>query len=228
MSKKNPLMKQKLAVGAGVALIAVILVYVLTLVLKDTPLGEYVEGEHYQLIENPRHMRGDKIQVAEVFSYACSHCYNLEPDLIDWGEDHEETVDYIRIPAISNSAWRTLARSYYSMRQLGILEENHLKTFRAIHDRKTNLSTPERFAEFIDGKGTSSGEFLKTYHSREVTRLMKDADALQRRYKVSSTPTLIVMGKYLVKTSQQVGRSRILDVVDYLVDKELAARQQTE
>ena len=224
MSKKKPLMKQKLAVGIGVSLIAVVLIYVLTLIIKDTPLGEYVEGEHYQLIENPRRMRGEKIQVAEVFSYACVHCYNLETDLMEWAEDNQQQVEFIRIPAVSNSSWRVLARSYYSMEILGILEKNHLKTFSAIHDKKANLSTPERFADFIDGRGTSKEEFLETYASEEVTRLMKNADSLQRRFKVATTPSLVIKGMYLVTTSQQVGRSRILDVVEHLVEKELAAK----
>ncbi len=222
-SRNKSLTRQKIALGAGAAIIAGLAIYFSTLVITTIPMGEYVAGVHYEEVENPRRLRGDKIEVMEVFSYGCIHCYRMEPDLADWVEDNKDKTTFVRVPAISNDSWQILARAYYTTVVLGITEKNHLNVFHAVHDTHMNLNSVEKLAAYFDGKGTTAEEFTKTYKSAEVTKLLAAADGIQRRYRVSSVPTLIINGKYRVKTSQQVGRSRILDVVDYLVDKEIAA-----
>lgn len=227
-SRNKSLEHQKIAIGIGAVIVAGLTIYFSTLVVTDIPMGEYEVGVHYEKLENPRRLRGDKIEVMEVFSYACVHCYGLEPDLADWVEDNRDKTTFIRVPAISNDSWRILARGYYATEVLGITEDYHLGLFHAYHDKRIKLNSVAKLANYFDGKGTTAEEFTKTMKSPEVTRLMAEADRIQRRYRVASVPTLIVNGKYRVKTTQQVGRSRILDVVDYLVEKELAEKQQVQ
>lgn len=227
-SRNKSLTHQKIAIGIGAAIIAGLVIYFSTLVVSDIPMGDYVAGVHYEELENPRRLRGDKIEIMEVFSYACVHCYNLEPDLADWVVDNRDKTTFIRVPAISNDSWRILARGYYATEVLGITEDYHLGMFHAFHDKRINFNSVAKLANYFDGKGTTAEEFTKTMKSPEVTKLMTEADSIQRRYRVASVPTIIVNGKYRVKTTQQVGRSRILDVVDYLVEKELAGKQQVQ
>lgn len=52
---------------------------------------------------------------------------------------------------ITSEQWRILGRAYYTMEELGILEQNHYKLFQAIHDAGTDLSTVDRLARWIDG-----------------------------------------------------------------------------
>lgn len=227
MAKKSSkfLLQQKIVIGVIAAVAAGVLIYLSTLVLTDIPLGEYEEGVHYQLLEKPRRMRGDKIEVTEFFSYGCIHCYNLESDLEPWIERNREQINFVRSPAFTNSGWRTFARSYFTTEHLGITEDVHLAFFHEIHDKGRNLNSIQRLADFFDGKGTSKEAYTKAYSSSDVARRLAAADQLQRRYKVANVPTLIVHGKYIVKTTRQVGRSRLLDVVDFLVEKELADKK---
>jgi len=215
---------QKIVLGIGAALVAIVAIYLSTLVVSDIPMGDYEAGVHYQQIEKPRRISGNKIEVLEVFSYSCIHCFRLDPDLAKWVEQNSERINFIRIPAISNEAWRVQARAYYATEVLGITEVVHLEFFHAIHDKKINLNSIDRIANFMDGRGTTAEQFTKTYHSVNVTNKVTEADRLQRRYQVAAVPAMIVNGKYRVNTSQQVGRSRILDVVEHLVDKELAEK----
>ena len=210
--------------GVGVALVVIVAIYLSTLVVSDIPMGDYEAGVHYQQIEKPRRVSGEKIEVVEVFSYSCIHCFRLDPDLAKWVEKNSDRIDFFRIPAISNEAWRVQARAYYATQVLGITEAVHLDFFHAIHDKKANLNSVDRIASFMDGRGTTAEEFKKAYHSVKVTNKLTEADRLQRRYQVAAVPAMVVNGKYRVSTSQQVGRSRILDVVEHLVDKELAER----
>lgn len=224
--RNKSLERQKMAIGAGAVIIIGLAIYLSTLVVSDIPMGTYEAGVHYENLENPRRLRGDKIEVMEVFSYACVHCYGLEPDLATWVEDNQDKATFVRVPAISNDSWRILARGYYATELLGITEDQHLGVFHAFHDKRVNFSSVEKMARYFDGKGTTAEEFTETMKSPEVTRKLAEADSIQRRYRIASVPTIIVNGKYRVKTSQQVGRARILDVVDFLVEKELAEKQQ--
>ena len=115
-------MQQKIAVSVVVAIVIALIGYFSTLVVKDTPfLGEFVEGEHYTLVESPRRIRGDKIEVMEFFSYGCIHCYNFDPGLTDWAESNSDRINFVRKPAISNDYWRILGRNFYTMDKLGKL-----------------------------------------------------------------------------------------------------------
>ena len=223
---KNFLVQQKIAVGTVIVIFVGILGYFSTLVVKEVPLlGGFVEGEHYTLLENPRRVRSDKIEVMEFFSYGCIHCYNFDPELSDWVESKGDEVNFIRTPAISSDLWRLLGRNYYTMEKLGIIEKYHMPFFREIHDVKRNFSSVKRLSDYYDGKGTTGEEYEKVFNSPEVSRKMAVADQMGRRLLVVSVPTIIVHGKYMVNITRNVGVSRMLEVMDYLVDKELAEKQ---
>lgn len=225
---KNFLVQQKIAVGIVIIIIVGVIGYFSTLVVTEAPfLGDFVEGEHYTLLEKPRRVRTDKIEVMEFFSYGCIHCYNFDPELSDWVESNSDKINFIRTPAISNDSWRLLGKNYYTMEKLGIVDKYHMPFFREVHDVKRNFSSPKRLFDYFDGKGTTAEEYAKVFNSPEVSRKMAVADQMGRRLLVSSVPTIIVHGKYVVRITRSVGVSRMLEVMDFLVDKELAEKQAT-
>ncbi|MFP6806502.1 MAG: thiol:disulfide interchange protein DsbA/DsbL [Pseudomonadales bacterium] len=227
MSKeKSFLAKQKIALGLVSLIVIGIVIYFSTIVVKDAPIiAGFVEGEHYKLLENPRRVRGDKIEVMEFFSYGCIHCYNLDPELNAWAEASADKVKFVRTPAISSDYWRMLGRNYYTMQKLGMTEESHLLFFRQVHDVKRNFSSIKRLAAYFDGKGTTAEEYTKAFNSPEVARKIATADQLSRRMLIANVPTMIVNGKYMVQLTRTVGVSRMLEVLDFLVDKELADKE---
>lgn len=220
---KSFLGQQKIAVGV-VAVVALLIVgYFSTLVLQDNPmLGDFIEGEHYDLIENPRRVRGDQIEIMEFFSYACVHCYNFDPTLEDWVESKGDEIKFVRTPAVANELWRILGRNYYTMEKLGILEEYHLAFFREVHEVRRNFSTPERLADYFESQGVSRADYEEAFNSSEVMRKVIDADKMARRLQVAAVPTIVVHGKYVVKVTRAVGISRMLEVMDHLIEKETA------
>jgi len=228
MAKKQQraLMIQKLAVGAAVVAIVGLLGFLYTLVLTEAPLGEFVEGEHYITIENPRRVRGDKVEVMEFFSYGCIHCFNFDPKLNDWVAENRDRVEFVRTPAISSNFWRLLARTYYAMDELGVLEENHSRLFNDLHNARRDLDSLDKMAAWIDGHGTTAAAFKSMAASPAVEQRLELADRLARRLEVTSVPTIVVNGKYLVRITSEVGPTRMLDVMEHLVDKEMAPPAQ--
>lgn len=219
------LMHQKIALAIGLTLIFALTIWMLSILVIEAPKGEYQEGVHYKLLENPRRIRGDKVEIMEFFSFGCIHCYNFEPEISEWIKSREDTIRFVRAPFNSSELWRVLARTYYSMEELGILEKNHYPFFVEIHGRGRNMSDPERIAKWIDGKNTSAEAFSKMYDSTIVTNRMRQGDRLQRRFRIDSVPTLVVNGKYIVSNA---GFSRMLEVADYLVEKELKEKELKE
>ena len=217
------LQKQKIAVGISAAVIILILTYLSTLLIEETPfIDGFKEGQHYFLLENPRRIRGDKVEVMEFFSYGCIHCYNLDDDLLDWVDTKKDSINFVRTPAIANEQWRTFGRAYYAMQAEELLVANHKKVFREIHEVRRNLNSAEGFAQLLipETLPKKRASFIKTFNSLPVTQKIERADQLSRRFKIATVPNLVVNGKYLVRATSSVGLSRMLDVVDHLIELE--------
>ena len=101
-------------------------------------VARFVEGEHYELIEPSVAVRdADKVEVVEMFSYACIHCYNFDTYVQAWKSKQADDVDFRAVPAIFNPDWEALAVAFYTAEALGVSDEVHERMFRAsISNRK--------------------------------------------------------------------------------------------
>ena len=95
-----------------------------------------------------------------------------------------------------------------------------------MHEVKRNFTSLNRLGDYFDGKGTSADEYKKVFSSPDISRKLATADQLARRLKVSSVPTIIVHGKYMIRPTRNVGISRMLQVMDFLVQREWEERPQ--
>lgn len=216
------LIRQKVAVGAIGVIVLVVLGYLVSVVIRDSaPLGNFVAGEHYTVLDEPRRVRGDKIEVIEFFSYACVHCFNLDPDLSDWVESHQGTVNFQRRPVVASDQWRRLAGHYFTMESLNQLEPLHYQFFVAIHNRGLDVSSIDTLAEWATDNDVDG--YREAFSSADVQRRVEASDRLARSLQIASVPTLLVNGKYVVSAGRAVGPSRMLDVVDHLIELESAS-----
>ena len=193
---------------------------------KDAPLGEFIEGEHYLVLENPRRIRTEEIEIMEFFSYACVHCFNFDPDLERWVESKGTSVNFIQMPAVANEYWRLLGRHYFTLQHLDMLDQAHTPFFTAIHDGRLTFSAPDRLAEFTSNSEVSAEDYLTAFNSAQVSAEMTKADQMARRLQVAAVPTIIVQGKYVVRTTREIGPKRMLDVMDHLIS--LLATEQDQ
>ncbi len=155
------------------------------------------------------------ISVTEFFSYGCSACATLEPKLEDWVAALPDDVEFSRVPFVGNPGWSVFARGYFAMRDLGLLKTHHSDLFSAISVRGRNLSTAERFADFVAADDGES--FLRSFNGVRVDRAMQRADELSRTLGIVSVPTLVVDNRYVV-----IGQGASIDalrVAEMLIDK---------
>ena len=183
-------------------------------------------GEEYRATAQalPTEQSG-KIEVLELFWYGCPHCYHMEPQLAAWVKNLPKDVYFKRVPGLPQPAWAPMAKAYYAMESLGVLEKLHSKLFEAIHKQRT--LRPDDEAATIDWITKQGGLDRKkveaAFNSFSMnTKLMKAAQIF-RASGATGVPALIIDGKYLTSSTMAGGNLQALQVADYLVEK---ARQE--
>ena len=190
---------------------------------------KYEAGKDYLLVETQvdaeteesSETKEDTVEVIEFFAYNCIHCYRLEPYIKNWLKKKGDDVTFKREHLIYEASWVPLARAYYVAEELKVLPKVHDRMFQYIHDRNISLSRDELLKRFFKGAAdVDEATFEEKYWSTETKEKIKSAVRKASDWRVSSTPTLIVGGKYLVNTRTANGNpKRIFRIIDFLVEQ---------
>ncbi len=182
-------------------------------------------GTHYEVLPIPV-QTGDpeSVEVVELFSYACIHCFTFDPDLNKWQSAAPADVKFLRIPAVFNADWQLMAQAYFTAEVLDVVEKVHEPLFNAIHVESRDLRDPVVMAEIFEKHAAvKPAEFNDIYNSFSVRNRVNQAVAKGRAYRITGVPTLIVNGKYRVDGQLAGNNTRMLQVVDFLIAKERAS-----
>lgn len=162
-----------------------------------------------------------QVNVQEFFSYACPACYFVEPTVVEWKAAQKDKVSYHKVPVVFRKSWEPLARAYYTALALDIEDKITPALFEAIIKQEQNLSTTASMRKFFSQHGVNSKDFELAYEdSPTISAQVRQSVNTMERYKIFSTPTFIVAGKY--KTDIQMAkadRKRLMAILDFLVEK---------
>ncbi len=203
--------------------------------------ADFVEGTQYTRLATPVPTSApDKIEVMEFFSYACPHCFHLEPELNNWLKTKPDDVVFVRLPVVFRPEWEPLAKAYYTAEILGVLDKTHEALFEAIHVKDQKFADEAAMQAFFVSQGVSADDFRKTSNSFAVAVKVNSAKLMPQRYAITGVPTFIVNGKF--STSATLAGSnekepgvngkeirikelneKTLKVVDYLIEQEREA-----
>ncbi|EAR22928.1 thiol:disulfide interchange protein DsbA/DsbL [Nitrococcus mobilis] len=183
---------------------------------------DYQAGKQYHRVEPPQPTATeDRIELVEFFSYGCSHCFEFAPKLHSWLEQAGKGVELVRVPVtFGRSSWALLAKAYYAEKALNVVDQIHEPLFEAIHVDGRRFADEQALAEFFAQHGVDRQAVLDAFDSFAVDVDLRRAERMVRAYKVRATPSLAVAGKYLVDPGETGGQQGMLDVVDFLIDKE--------
>jgi len=196
-------------------------------VAQAPPEPKYKEGVHYTAIKNASLVNGGQVEVIEAFSYLCPHCGAFEPFISSWEQRKPKNVLFRRIPVVfGRESWELYARAYVTAEMMGISDAAHGALMNKLWKERDVPRSMAELAKFYAGFGADPQTFLATSKSFAVdARVRKDQRDVQT-YGVQGTPSIIVDGKYLVAGNPAIANYDVmLDVVDFLVAKELAARK---
>ncbi len=184
--------------------------------------AEPQQGVQYKVLQpaQPTNVAPGKVEVVEVFWYACGHCYLLEPKLEAWDrKGRPADAQLVRVPATWNNTLKTHARVFYTMELLG-RPDLHAEIWREINVKHNRLDTPAAIETFFTSHGVSKTDFQKAFAGFAVDTKVMKAEDLNRRYKITGTPTVVVNGKYVTDVSMAGGENELFQVVNALVAKE--------
>ena len=211
MNKKLTVLARSL-LAAGLLLVAA----------RGASSAEPVEGKEYKLLKpaQPSEAAPGKVGVTEVFWYACGHCYLLEPKLEAWNQKGRAPyVQLIRLPATWNPVVKMHARVFYTIELLG-KPKLHDEVFREINVKGNRLDTPEKIEAFFVANGVSKADFQKAFSSFAVESKLLHAEDLNKRYKITGTPAIVVNGKYITDVGMAGGEDQLFQVVNQLAARE--------
>jgi len=195
--------------------------------LNAVEAAGFIEGRHYRRLSptQPSGSSSDQVEVAEFFMYSCIHCYNLEPYVQAWLENKPEHIDFVRVPTTWSAGVRMHAQAFYAAEALGKGEEMHQPFFREMHVSGNFLETPDAMAGFFGRFDVNRDDFESVFDSFAVHTKVNRADELGRRYRVDSTPTIVINGKYTTGTgmADPTGGSpeRLFELIEVLAAAEL-------
>ncbi len=200
------------------------------LTLSAGASAQLAPGKDYQLINPPRPTdSGKKVEVIEFFYYGCGGCNSLQPSLRDWLKKKPADVEFRRAPAVlDNNAWIPLTWAYHTFDVMGLLDKLHYKVFAAIHEQRVRLADQKVLFDWVAKQGVDQKQFTDTYNSFGVKSRGMRSIEMARDYDVSSTPTLVVDGKYLTTPAMAGSYERYFQVLDQVIAmarKERAAKK---
>jgi len=185
---------------------------------------DWVAGEHYEVISPAvRGTQADKIEVTEFFWYGCGHCYNFEPQVVQWKKTLADDVVVKGSPAMWNALMEVHAKAFYAAEVLGVLDKVHMPLFQAINVDRKRLSDEDELADLFAANGVSREDFSKAFNSFGVGSQVRQANARARAAKISGTPEMMVAGKYRITTRKAGGQANMLKIADFLIAQERAA-----
>jgi thiol:disulfide interchange protein DsbA len=197
----------------------------------------WTEGVNYFLIQPARtpSVPAGKIEVTEVFSYACPACNIFQPTMhkLKQAMPANVVVDYL--PAAFNTAedWPMFQLAYVTAQILGVDQQSHDAMFDAVwkggdlsitdanRGLKSRMPTIEDAAKFYSQHAAVPvDKFIATSKSFSADLKVRTDQDLIMGYKIDRTPTIIVNGKYRLHVESAGGDDQLIDLVKYLVAKE--------
>ena len=185
----------------------------------------FSEGIEYQALKTPvKTSAPDKVVVSEIFWYGCPHCFRFEPYINRWKSNLPEGVVLEQIPSVLNPSWMEHARAFFALQMMDAVDQVHQKIFNAIHLERRSLDNVDSMAKFVASQGVDEKKFREFYHSFPVDTLIRKSRQQERKYGHRGVPAVVINGKYRTSASQAGSNSQMIKVIEYLVQKELAAQ----
>ncbi|HFC8501468.1 TPA: thiol:disulfide interchange protein DsbA/DsbL [Neisseria oralis] len=178
-----------------------------------------VEGKDYTVLPKPiPQQQADKIEVLEFFGYFCVHCYHLDPVLLNHSKAFAKDT-YLRTEHV---VWQPemlgLARVAAAVDDSGLKRQANSAIFQAVYEQKINLADSATFKQWAQAQKSFDGKkLIAAYDSPASLNRAKKMEELTVAYRIGSTPTVIVGGKYQVKFGNDWNAG--MKTIDELVEK---------
>lgn len=175
----------------------------------------YEEGKHYRLVNNINVGELKAPFLVEYFWLGCPHCQSFEKPLQDFKSENPE-VGFIRKHAVLSEGWVNDGRIFYALQ-----ETNNMAHFAELFDLYKSGITDANFDAFFTKNNIDKAVFLETAGKNEnVINNMKESYEEMSENKMTSVPSIVVNGKYLIIASEDTNNNeKYFKLVNHLLKK---------
>jgi protein dithiol oxidoreductase (disulfide-forming) len=198
----------------------------------------FTEGVEYVRLapEQRTSVAPGKVEVMEVFSYACPACNAFQPSMELLRKSLPANAQLVYLPAAFHPEedWPMFQRAFFAAQALGIVDKTHQGIFDAVWksgalataDSRGRLKNPLPSIEdaaqvYARLAGIKPEDFLAAANSFSVAVKIRAADSQIVAMQVPSTPCIVVNGRYRVAENVR-NPSQIIELVRFLVAKDSA------
>ena len=160
-----------------------------------------VKQDEYILIADNKGLENERDQVIKFFSYACSHCYALDP-FIEIFKKNNNNINFKYVPAIFSDQMIPLAKLFFTLETMNLLPKLHESVYEVIHVDKKRIFTDKKIFKWAEeNELINFVEFKKIYDSFDTNNKILYAKNLTIKSQITGTPYLMINGKYLTGPS---------------------------
>lgn len=163
--------------------------------------ADTVKQDEYIFIIDNKGLEKENNQVIKFFSYACSHCYALDP-FIEIFKKNNNKINLKYVPAIFSDQMIPLAKLFFTLDTMNLIPELHEAVYEVIHVDKKRIFTEKKIFKWAEeNKFINFVEFKKIYKSFDTNNKILYAKNLTIKSQITGTPYLMINGKYLTGPS---------------------------
>lgn len=175
---------------------------------------EFVEGRDYRLLEQPIAGAPD---VIELFFYGCRACYYLTDDIANWSEKNNIQVSLV--PAHTQEKLVDAARLYHTFAALQRLDL-YVDGYVLFQEEGNDLQGKERIDALLKKRNVDIDQFWAAWSSDVVNQRLAGSYQLTSLAGVSTTPSFLVKGKYVVEFGVIESGNDVFPLLEHLLAKE--------
>ena len=212
----------------------------IALPLTASAQAKWQEGVHYSLLSGSQTTGTvpGKIEVAEVFSYGCIHCYRAKDAMarIAAALPPDAAMTYVHASFNTGEAWPMFQRAFYTAQEKGIATTTHDAMFVAVWEsgeiplmdaatgraRRPSPTLNDAAKFYARAASIKEADFLAASTSPAVEARIARAEELVKLWRIPGTPTIVVNGRYMVDSSTLASWDELSQLTNYLVGLERA------
>lgn len=182
--------------------------------------GLPVEGTNYVRLGQPAPVSAPagKVEVVEFFWYGCPHCFHFEPFLDTWAAKLPSHVSFRRLPvAFRERPFGVHQQLYFTIEAMGLMASLHPRVFKAMHEERQRLDTPEAIGEFVARHGVDRARFMDVFTSFAIQTKCRQARTLTDAYRIDGVPAIGIAGRFYTSISLNGTPARTLATTDHLI-----------
>lgn len=176
--------------------------------------AEFTEGVHYERVNLSSPGLANK--VTEFFSFSCPGCYFYEKYMSVLAQQLPESFEFQRIH--TRFGGKNAQQSQLAFVLTSLLKDDKLKSeiFNRIHTNGIYFKDKEAVIAFFAENGYERGQLEKLLDSFAAKTMIKRMDKATMDARITSIPSLIVDGRFLIRLAEIKSAEQLADAVKHV------------